>query len=110
MSMSLSIYALFMQSVFSLSSDNLIDTGKLVFWTCQKFSLRVLLSFCLIFCKSQPAVAYKSVAYKKSEYTLFSDNSIVVCKIKENISEIFAFLLRSNFAIFFGKPNAAFYK
>ena len=31
----------------------------------QKFSLRVLLSFCLIFCQFQPDVAYKSVAYKK---------------------------------------------
>ena len=34
----------------------------------QKFSLRVLLSFCLIFRKFQPGVAYKSVAYKKSMY------------------------------------------
>ena len=25
----------------------------------------LLLSFCLIFCQSQPGVAYKSVAYKK---------------------------------------------
>ena len=33
--------------------------------TCQKFSLRVLLSFCLIFCQFQPGVAYKSIAYKK---------------------------------------------
>ena len=33
---------------------------------CQKVSLRVLLSFCLIFCRFQPVVAHKSVAYKKS--------------------------------------------
>ena len=32
---------------------------------CQKFSLRVLLSFCLNFCQFQPGVTYKSVAYKK---------------------------------------------
>ena len=32
----------------------------------QKFSLRVLLSFCFIFCQFQPGVPYKSVAYKKS--------------------------------------------
>ena len=32
---------------------------------CQKFSLRVLLSFCLIFCQFQPGVAYESIAYKK---------------------------------------------
>ena len=31
----------------------------------QKFSLRVLLSFCLVFYQSQPGVAYDSVAYKK---------------------------------------------
>ena len=31
----------------------------------QKFSLRVLLSFCLIFCQFQPGVVYKSVSYKK---------------------------------------------
>ena len=32
----------------------------------RKFSLRVLLSICLIFCQFQPGVAYKSVAYKKA--------------------------------------------
>ena len=32
---------------------------------CPKFSLRVLLSFCLIFYQFQSGVAYKSVAYKK---------------------------------------------
>ena len=31
----------------------------------QKFSLRVLLSICLIFCQFQPGVANKSVAYKR---------------------------------------------
>ena len=37
---------------------------------CQKFGLRLLLSFCLIFCIFQRGVAYKSVAYiKKSIYT-----------------------------------------
>ena len=30
------------------------------------FSLRVLLSICLIFCQFQPRVAYKSVANKKA--------------------------------------------
>ena len=29
------------------------------------FSLRVLLSFCLIFCQFQLGIVYKSVAYKK---------------------------------------------
>ena len=32
------------------------------------FSLRVLLSICLIFCQFQPGVAYKSVSSKKSVY------------------------------------------
>ena len=31
----------------------------------QQFSLRVLLSICLSFCRFQPGVAYRSVAYKK---------------------------------------------
>ena len=36
---------------------------------CQKFSLKVLLSFFLVFCQYQPGVAYKSVAYiKKNAY------------------------------------------
>ena len=32
----------------------------------QTFSLRVLLSFCLIFCQFQPGVVYKSGVYKKA--------------------------------------------
>ena len=34
----------------------------------EKFSLRLLLSICLIFCQFQSGVAHKSVAYKKSMY------------------------------------------
>ena len=33
---------------------------------CQKFFLRVLLSFCLIFSQFQPGVTYKNVVYKKA--------------------------------------------
>ena len=33
-----------------------------------KSSLRVLLSFCLLFCQIEPGFAYKSAAYKKSVY------------------------------------------
>ena len=44
---------------------SLIQTNLFVGHVCQKFSLRVLLSFCLIFCQFQPGIAYKSVAYKK---------------------------------------------
>ena len=42
-------------------------------YVCQKFSLRMLLSFCLIFSQFQPDVPYKSVAYKKA------------CSIRKNI-------------------------
>ena len=63
-----SIYVLFMWSVFSLSFSfslqliiyNLIETENLFFGhVCQNFSLRVSLSFCLIFYQFQPGVAYK---------------------------------------------------
>ena len=40
---------------------NLIETDTLDLLD----SLRVFLSFCLIFCQFQPSVTYKSVAYKK---------------------------------------------
>ena len=41
----------------------------------QKFSLRVSLSFCLIFYQFQPGVAYKSVAYvEKSLYLTMINN------------------------------------
>ena len=40
--------------------------------SCQKFSLRGLLSFCLFFWQFQPDVAYKSVVYKKSVYFLIA--------------------------------------
>ena len=38
-----------------------------IVFECQKLSLRVLLSICLIFCQFHPGVAYKSVAYKKKK-------------------------------------------
>ena len=34
-----------------------------------KFNLKVLLSICLIFCRFQPGVAYKKIAYKTSVYS-----------------------------------------
>ena len=37
----------------------------ILFFSSEKFSLRVLFSFCLIFCQFQPCAAYKSLAYKK---------------------------------------------
>ena len=44
---------------------SLIHTNLFFGHVCQKFSLRVLFSFCLNFCQCQASVAYKSVAYKK---------------------------------------------
>ena len=50
---------------------NLIDKWKLVFgYVCQNFILRVLFSFCLIFCQIQSGIAYKSVAYKYKTCTI----------------------------------------
>ena len=45
---------------------SVIQTNLFLGHICQKFSLRVLLSSCLIFCQFQPGIAYKSVAYKNS--------------------------------------------
>ena len=33
----------------------------------KNFSLKVLISFCLIFCQFQPGVAYKNAPYRKSK-------------------------------------------
>ena len=69
MSMSQSIFVLLMCDLFIFSTINhkisLIQTNLFFGHICQKFSLRVLLSFCLTFWQFQPGVAYKSVAYKK---------------------------------------------
>ena len=51
---------------------SLIPTNLFFGHVCQKFSPRVLLSFCLIFCQFQAGVAYKSVAYKKKR-------ALVIC-------------------------------
>ena len=48
----------------------------------QKFSLGVLLSFCLIFCQFQAGVAYESVAYKNACIAASS-----ICKVLKLFSE-----------------------
>ena len=48
-----------------------------------KFSLRVLLSICLIFCKFQAGVAYKSVAYKKKRALMSSLVFSYLCRTFE---------------------------
>ena len=53
----------------SITINHLISlTQKKLFFghVCQRFNLRVLLSFCLSFWQFEPGVAYKSVAYKKA--------------------------------------------
>ena len=58
--------------IFITINHTLSLTKKNLFFgqVCQKFSLGVFLSFCLIFCQFQAGFAYKSVAYKKSMYYL----------------------------------------
>ena len=57
----------------------LIKLQALFIWTfCQKFSLSVLFSFCLIFYQFQPSVAYKSVVCKKSVYCFKRSFSFVI--------------------------------
>ena len=59
------LFCTFLEYVLLLLDDNVDEE---IFFKFQKFSLRVLLTFCLIFRQFQPGVAYKSVAYKKSMY------------------------------------------
>ena len=46
-----------------------------------KFSLRVLLSFCLILCQFQPCVAYKSAAYKKKHVVAVAERYLIIIDI-----------------------------
>ena len=65
----------------------------------------MLLTFCLIFCKVGPAVAYKSVAYNKSiyDYPLFAvvQNDAVMRRFYLGWTNVFSML---KFLIF---PNAS---
>ena len=54
---------LFLECVPFFLDDSLHE--EWIIFKQQKFSLRVLLSICLIFCRYQSSVAYKSVAYRK---------------------------------------------
>ena len=78
---------------------SLLDIDKLVSWTClpQKFSLRVLLSFCIIFCQFPAGVAYKSVAYTKSVQSdeIYQGN----IKIQQKVQglQAFAFVVTINY-------------
>ena len=62
--MALCVFRHFIEYLLLFLDDDM-DKKCGYFPTQQKFSLRVLLSFCLNFCQFQPSVAYKSVAYKK---------------------------------------------
>ena len=53
--------------IFIAINHIIVDTEKLAFLhDYQTFKLRVLLSFCLIFCQFYPGVGYKGVAYIKN--------------------------------------------
>ena len=74
-------YILYMYSTFLFSFItinriiSLKQTNVSFGHVAQKFSLRVSLSFCLIFYQFQPGVAYKSVAYvEKSLYLTMINN------------------------------------
>ena len=49
--------------------DDHVDEKKLIIFKQQKFSIRVLLSFCLIFCQFQPGIVYKNVQFHKSIFS-----------------------------------------
>ena len=59
------LFVHFLEYLLLFLEDN-VDKKKLIIFKSQKFSVRVLRSFCLIFCQFQPGATYKSVAYKKS--------------------------------------------
>ena len=55
---------------------------------CQKFSLRVLLSICLIFCQFHPGVGYKSVAYetKNAGSEVYCRKASLMLRVSHNAS------------------------
>ena len=62
----LSLFMSYLYDLFFIFRCHFHVSWKQIIFRFQKFSLRVLLSFCLIFRQFQPGVAYKSVAYKKA--------------------------------------------
>ena len=62
-------------------------------WKYQNFSLSVFLSICLIFCKFQPAVAYKSVAYKKACTHVFFKSLVYIIYVEPSrtLNRVFYF-------------------
>ena len=62
----LSLFMSYLYDLFFIFRSHFHVSWKQIIFRFQKFSLRVLLSFCLICHQFQPGVAYKSVAYKKA--------------------------------------------
>ena len=62
------------------------------------FSLRVLLSFYLIFCQFQPGVAYKRVAYKKKHVALL----VMIRSLESSIT----YLRRKTYPPIFGGKHS----
>ena len=77
------IFIIIMQSETLVFSTFNTNREKRIIFKQQKFSLRLLLSLCLIFRQFQPGVAYKSVAYKKVCVPIFIYKTIL--KINEPI-------------------------
>ena len=46
------------------------------------FSLRVLVSSCLIFWQFQPCVAYKSIAYEKKRVVTAAERYVIITHVK----------------------------
>ena len=66
---------------FFTISPNIFRRRKQIIFKRRKFRFRALLGFCLIFWQFQPAVAYKSVAYKKNLTAYFYSNLYLHCVI-----------------------------
>ena len=66
-----------------------------IIFGCQKFSLKVFLSICLIFCQFQPGGAYKSAAFLKQACSeAYCRKSSLMLRVSQNTSiQIKLFLL-----------------
>ena len=58
-----------------------------IIFGCQKFSLKVLLNICLIFCQFQPGVAYKGAAFLKQVCSeAYCRKTCLMLRVSQNTS------------------------
>ena len=58
-----------------------------IIFGCQKFSLKVFLSICLIFCQFQPGGAYKSAAFLKQACSeAYCRKASLMLRVSQNTS------------------------